>query len=64
MKRLVRKYDSFEAAEQADSEYYAGLNSEDRLDILLTLIERYRKSIGESADRFERVHRTVELSRS
>jgi len=53
---------SFDEAERADDDYYASLMPEERLDILLAMIERYRSSLGEPAERFERVHRVVELS--
>jgi hypothetical protein len=51
-----------EDAEQADDEFYASLTPEERLDILLELVERHRSGLGEAASRFERVHRIVELS--
>jgi hypothetical protein len=62
MERVVQRFDSFEEAESADDAYYAQLSADERLDILLTLIARYRRSLGEAADRFERVHQFVELS--
>jgi hypothetical protein len=63
MDRVAQVFDSFEEAERADDEYYASLTPEERVDILLEMIERYRSSLGEAAERFERVHRIVELSR-
>ena len=64
MKRVARVYRSFEDADRADDQHYANLTPAERLEILLELIESYRSSLGEAADRFERVHRIVELSRS
>jgi hypothetical protein len=32
--------------------------------LLLELVERHRSELGASAERFERVHRIVELSQS
>ena len=64
VERVVRRFDSFEDAEQAEAEYYAGLSPTERLEILLDLIARYRESLGEAAERFERVHRIIELSQS
>lgn len=62
MDKLVRTFDSPSAADEADREYYAALRPAERLDVLLDLILRYRESLGEAADGFERVHRIVELS--
>ena len=64
MEKSIRKFDSFEEADRADAEYYASLTPQQRLDILLELVESYRKSLGETAERFERVYRVVELSES
>ena len=63
VERVARVFRSFEAAEQADDEFYAHLKPEARLELLLELIERHRRSLGEAASRFERVHSVVELSR-
>jgi hypothetical protein len=60
--RVVRTFDSFDAADRAEAEQYAALSPGERLDILLDLITRYRESLGEAAEGFERVHRIVELS--
>jgi WSTF, HB1, Itc1p, MBD9 motif 1 len=43
-------------------QFYADLTPEERLDILLELVERHRSALGEAASRFERVHCIVELS--
>jgi hypothetical protein len=64
MDRVVQTFRSFEDADRADDQFYAELTPEERLDILLELVERHRSALGEAADRFERVHRIVELSRS
>ena len=55
--------DGFEAADRANKADYAAMTPQARLDLLLELIRRYRESLGEAADRFERVHRIAELSR-
>lgn len=57
-------FDSLEQAEQADDEYYASLTPTQRVEILLELVAQYRESLGEAAERFERVYRVVELSQS
>jgi hypothetical protein len=64
MERVVRVFSSFDEAEQPDAAFYANLTPQERLDVLLELIERHRSALGPSAQRFERVHRVVELSRS
>jgi hypothetical protein len=56
-------FSSFEEADRADVEYYAALSPEERLSVLLDLVSRYRESLGEAAEGFERVHRVVELAR-
>ena len=62
--RTARVFTSFEAAEQADVEYYASLTPEECLDIQLDIIAAYRESMGEAAEGFERVCRVIELSQS
>ena len=64
MERVFRVLSSFEEADLADDEDYAKMTPQARLDVLLELIERNRSALGEAADRFERVHRVVELSQS
>jgi hypothetical protein len=63
VEKRIAIFDTPAAADQADRAYYAGLHPQKRLDILLALVSRYRESLG-AADRFERVHRVVELSQS
>ena len=63
MEKVVRLSRSFEEADQADDEFYACLTPEQRLDMLLELLERHRRTLGEAAERFERVYRFTELSR-
>jgi hypothetical protein len=63
MERVVRTFSAFDEADEADDEYYANLEPERRLQILLELIERERSALGEAASRFERVHTVAELSR-
>jgi hypothetical protein len=54
---------SFDEAEEADDQFYADLTPKERLDVLLQLIEHHRSTLGEAANRFERVYRLDELSR-
>ena len=60
--RVVQIFRSFEDADRADDEFYASLKPQERLDMLLELIEQHRGALGEAADRFERVHCITELS--
>jgi hypothetical protein len=62
MERIARIFRSFEDAEKADLEAMAALTPQERVDLLLELVARYRESLGEAAERFERVHRVIELS--
>ena len=64
MEKLLKVFNSFEEAEQADDAYYASLTPHQRVDLLLDLIAAHRVSLGETASRFERVYRVVELSES
>jgi len=62
VERVVQIFGSFEDAELADEQFYADLTPEERLNILLELVEQRRSALGETASRFERVHRIAELS--
>ncbi len=62
MERVAQVFHSFEEAERADDEYYAKLSPQERLDILLELIDQHRSSLGEPEERFERVYRIAKLS--
>ncbi len=62
--RELQVFHSFEAADRADDEYYAGLAPQECLEILLDLVAAYRESTGEASTRLERVCRVVELPQS
>jgi hypothetical protein len=62
--KVAKVFRSFEDADRADEEYYANLTPQERLDILLDLIEQHRRALGEAGQRFERVYRVTELSQS
>ena len=64
MERVLNVFNSFEAADRADDEYYASLTPQERVNILLDMIAAYRESLGEAGQRFERVYRVVKLSES
>jgi hypothetical protein len=62
MERTVAKFSTQKAAEEADLEFYRSLTPQQRLDILLELIENSRREGDAAAERFERVYRIVKLS--
>lgn len=64
MERVFRVLSSFEEADLADDQGYADMTPQARLDVLLELIERNRSALGQAADRFERVHRVIQLAQS
>jgi hypothetical protein len=64
VERVARVFDTFAEADAADDDYYATLTPETRLEILLELVERERSALGQTAERFERAHRIVELAQS
>ena len=64
MEKLIQAFRSFEDADEADTAYYAALTPRQRVDILLDLVAAYRESLGEAAERLERVYRVIELQRS
>ena len=62
MERRVRRYSSFEEEEKATREYYLSLTPQERLDILLELIDQSRDANDEASQGFERVYRITQLS--
>ena len=60
VKRVVRVFKSHEEADRADREYYRSLTPKERVDIVLTLVQRS----GPAAKRFERVCRVVTRKQS
>lgn len=63
VERTLQVYESFEEADQADRRYYASLTPQQRLDLVLDLVQRHNQGHGETSDRLERVYRVDELSR-
>jgi hypothetical protein len=61
MEKVIQVFRSFD---EADETYYAGLAPRERVDILLDIIAAYRESLGEAAERLERVYRVTDLQRS
>lgn len=64
MEKVLKVFNSFEDADQADVDYYASITPQERVDILLDMIAAYRESLGETGERLERVYRVIELSES
>jgi hypothetical protein len=64
MDRQVQVFNSFEDADRADDQFYAELSPEQRLEMLLELVEQHRSLLGETASRLERVHHIAELASS
>jgi hypothetical protein len=64
MERTIRRFDSLSEADAAEDEYYASLTPEERLNILLDLVEMHRSNQDEAAEGFAKVYRVDELSRS
>jgi hypothetical protein len=62
MDPIARKFSSHAAADAADRAYYRSLTPDQRLDILLTLIER-GKQPHEIGQKPARVYRIVKLPR-
>jgi hypothetical protein len=61
MDLTIRRFESLAEADSAEVEYYASLTPGDRLNILFDLVESGQ---DEDSERFERVYRVDELSRS
>ena len=57
----IKRFGSLRESDEAEDDYYRGLSGEERLDILLELVRRYREASGEAAERFARVYRVTQL---
>jgi len=62
MERKVAKFSSHQKADEATLRYYRSLTPQQRVDILLELIESSQKEGDGAAQRFERVYRITKLS--
>jgi hypothetical protein len=51
----IRIFRSFEEADAAEELLYRNMSPQDRLDVLLEILQRHREAFGEAAERFERV---------
>lgn len=58
MEKIIREFDSFQDADQADSDYYAQLSPSQHLEHFLKLME----PIYAAASRLQRIYRVAELS--
>jgi hypothetical protein len=59
VEKIVRKFQSHAAAEQADTEYYRSLKTQHRLDLLLDLLRQVTSNEAEQG--FARVYRITKL---
>ncbi len=63
MEKVIKKFSSFEKAQEADDNYYNSLTPNQRVDLVLEMQARYREGIeDEAAAGFSRVYRIAELS--
>ena len=62
MERVLRSFNQFADAEEADLQYYTSLSPKERLDIMLEIIAQTLESSGEATKGLERVYRVIELS--
>ncbi len=61
VEKVVRKFRTLEEADQADREYYRRMSPEQRLEILLHLLDHPLKQGDGSSERFPRVYRVAQL---
>jgi hypothetical protein len=59
IKRVVRKFNSFEEAEAAEIEYWKGVSGERKIEILEELRSRFLDFDDERIERFQRVYRVI-----
>ncbi len=64
MKPLGQKFDSLQSADRAEDDYYRNLSPDERVDLLLELVEQYRAAFDGTAEGFERVFRLTSLEQS
>lgn len=64
MEKVIQKFESHAEADRANRRYYHSLEPQERLEILLELVARYRESLGEAGREFQRVHRITTLAES
>lgn len=63
MEKVIQKFESFEEAQASDDRYYASLTPQQRMDILLRLIEQGAPA-DETQPGLERVYRVTQLEES
>ncbi len=64
MEVVVHKFGSWKEAEEADLRFYRSLSGQQRLDLLLELIQQGNSLTDEASKGFKRVYRIVKLSQS
>jgi hypothetical protein len=61
MQKVVRKFRSFQEAEESDRLFYRSLTGNERVDLLLELVQQGQGD--EAAQGFKRVYRIAKLPR-
>ena len=61
VRRIARKFDSFEAADQAEKDYYFSLTSAERLQIMCELTALHQRNASDTVPRLARVYRVTKL---
>lgn len=64
MEKTVQRFTSHAEADRADREYYRSLTPQQRVDLTLELVRRYRESFPPDQQRLQRVARIVALEDS
>ena len=62
MEPIVRKFASFAEADQADREYYQSLSPNERVQLVVQLMERSKIFYDDPPQGLERVCRIIKLS--
>jgi hypothetical protein len=57
----LQVFTRFAEAEEAETNYYASLTPQQRLDLQLEIIARHREALGQTDQRLERVYRVVKI---
>ena len=61
MERRAAKFSSHEEAAHADAQYYRSLTPQQRLEVLMKIIEQAHPDLHDPAKRLQRVYRIVKF---
>ena len=61
MERVLRVFQSQEEADRAERAYFRSLTPQQRLDILLEIVDRHRRSRPPDEQEFKKAYRVVEF---